>query len=294
MPPPRVVGLGEVLWDLLPSGPVIGGAPANFALLATELGARATLISKVGEDKLGQRLIDGLQQRKLETAHIQRSPKYPTSTVMVQLDGSGNPSYHIAEPVAWDFLSASCESSALIRTADVLCFGTLAQRFSTTEKSIQQMVEEASAGLRILDLNLRLPHVRWQAVEKSLRLTQILRLNVAELDLLASRYSLPTAEDDRLAALRQRYSLQCVVLSKGERGSIAHHAAETFVSVPGIPCRVNDTVGAGDAFTATMALGMYAGFSMQRTLEHASRVASFVCTQAGATPRLPQDLKIWF
>ncbi len=286
-----VVGLGEVLWDMLPGGAQFGGAPANFACHAAMLGADTYVVSQVGDDELGEEAIAALSRNGVETQHVVRSREYPTGTVQVELDETGSPRFEIAEDVAWDHVPWSADLEDLARRADAVCFGTLAQRGETSRRTIRRLL--ASTGpdcLRILDVNLRRPFYDGLVVLDSLLLADALKLNEEELPIVASMCGLTGTGQDALEELRDRYDLRLVALTRGARGARLL-GRERTADCAGEPVVVKDTVGAGDAFTAAMALGWLSGLDLDAVCRHACRVAEFVSTQAGATPPLPESLR---
>jgi fructokinase len=286
-----VVGFGEVLWDMLRGGAQFGGAPANFACHAAMLGAEAVVVSQVGDDELGERAIAALHRKGVETQQVVRCREYPTGTVQVELDETGSPRFEIAEDVAWDHIPWSDDLEELARRADAVCFGTLAQRGETSRRTIRRFL--ASTGpdcLRILDVNLRRPFYDGQVVLDSLLLAESLKLNEEELPVVASMCGLSGTGQDALEELRDRYDLRLVALTRGARGARLLARGRT-ADCAGEPVVVKDTVGAGDAFTAAMALGWLGRRDLDAVCRHACRVAEFVCTQAGATPPLPEGLR---
>jgi len=277
---PRIFALGEVLWDLLPSGPVLGGAPANFACHACALGAETTLVSRVGNDELGREVVRQLTAKGLPPAQVQVDLHRPTGTVTVELEG-GQPLYTIHENVAWDAI----EPDERAWEADAVCFGALAQRSPISRASIHRMVEGTRQDAwRVFDINLRQSFYSQEVIVSSLALANVLKLNDAELPVLEQMFTLRGIE-----ALARRFHLRAVVLTRGGEGS-ALWSDGALVEHPGIPTTVRDTIGAGDSFTAALTLGLLANRPLDRILDHASRVASFVCSQAGATPPLPPEL----
>lgn len=280
---PRIVAVGELLWDLLPEGKQLGGAPGNVAHHARQLGADAVLVTRVGKDALGD---EACVQSNPVTLHTQRDPLKATGTAAVQLGPDGQPKFVLAEDVAWDYIAFDDATRDLARRADAICFGTLAQRSPVSRSTIRAIVDAAPAqALRVLDLNLRDPFWTRDIVDQSLEAASVVKLSDSELDRL-----LPTGgERDRVAALAKRFDLDVVALTRGAKGSLLYKGGE-FVEHPGIPATVRDAIGAGDSFTATLTVGLLRGAPLDEISERANRVASFVCTQAGATPRLPKDL----
>jgi len=287
---PRAIGLGEVLWDLLPSGPQLGGAPANFAAHAHALGAHGQLISRVGRDELGDEIRRRHAAIGFDGSLLQTDATAPTGTVAVTLSATGQPTFEIVPDVAWDRLEVTPEALAAVQAADVVCFGTLAQRHPTARTALRTLVAAARPGaLRLLDLNLRAPHGDLDTVRWSLGAATVLKLNHEELALLAPPLELAGDEHECVDQLGRRHGFAAVALTRGARGSLLWTPRATD-SHAGIPVAVRDTVGSGDAFTAAFALGLLAGWPLAEINRQANAVAAFVCTQPGATPPLPPEL----
>lgn len=290
----KLVGIGEVLWDLLPGGRQMGGAPANFAYHACALGAEARIVSRVGKDDLGRELIARLQQLGVPTYCIEMDSERPTGTVTVAVAPDGQPQFTIHEHVAWDALSGESAGRLAVAGADALCFGTLAQRSEPSRSTIRSLVTAAPrTALRVLDVNLRQHYFSRAMLEESLRLANVLKVNDAELPVLAKLLGLAGDERAQLDQLAQRYQLRLVAFTRGSRGSLLFTEGR-WSEHPGVATRVVDTVGAGDAFTAAMILGLLAGWDLDRINQVANQVAAYVCSCAGATPELPQALRALF
>ena len=282
----NVLGIGEILWDLLPSGKQLGGAPANFAYHAHALGAEARLISRVGNDPLGREILDRLRTLGLPTDGVSVDPTAPTGTVSVEIQSDGQPKFIIHENVAWDRLETSNHVPA-----DAVCFGTLGQRCATARRAIMAAVAAASAeALCVFDINLRQHFYSRKIIESSLALSDALKLNETELPVLAAMFNLTGDTRVQLAALAERFQLRAVALTRGANGSLLL-ADGAWSEHPGLRVKVVDAVGAGDAFTAAWTLGLLAGPPFDKINQRANELAAFVCTQPGATPPLPEDLK---
>jgi fructokinase len=284
------IGLGEVLWDLLPGGRQLGGAPANFAYHAHALGAESLVVSRVGRDDLGRDLVEHLNALGLVTSGISVDPAAPTGIVSVTLDPTGQPTYTIHTDVAWDFLEAGPEVLRAAAGADAVCFGTLAQRHPVARDSIRRVLQATRPeALRIFDINLRQRFWSREVIVESLALANVLKLNDEELPILMDLLGWPCEDDQGLMArLAQRFDLRAVALTRGARGSLLWTADRSW-NWPGSDLKVADTVGAGDSYTAALALGLLSGKSPEDILRIAHRVADFVCTQPGATPPMPAD-----
>ena len=283
---PRVVGIGELLWDLLPTGAQIGGAPANFAYHAGALGAEARTISRVGADVAGHDLRTQLAALGVSTEYIQVDAAWPTGTVEVEIDAAGQPVYHITADVAWDHLQATPDALALVAGADAVCFGSLAQRHADSRAGIRALVAATPTdALRIFDINLRQHFFSPAIIDESLHLATVLKVNDVELPQLAAMFGMQGSEHAQMEQVAQRWQLRAVALTRGERGS-ALLTAHAWSEHPGVHVQVVDTVGAGDAFTAAMTLGLLAGWPLDAVNAQANQVAAFVASHAGGTPAL--------
>ncbi len=290
----KIVAVGEVLWDLLPEGPQLGGAPANFAYHCRSLGADARTVTRVGDDDRGRDVFDRFRQLRLPTETIQVDPSLPTGTVEVTLD-NGQPHYTIREGVAWDAIDADSAAIDLVRSADAVCFGSLAQRSEVSRRSIRALVAAARPGaFRVLDVNLRAPFVDRDVIAESLSLANVLKLNEHELPELASMFGLATTEvRPAMVGLAKCFGLSLVALTRGGEGSLLMAADGVWAEHPGFdPGTVADTIGAGDAFTAALVVGLLAGRPLEAINTHANEVAAFLCSKSGATPELPESLRL--
>ena len=288
---PRVVAIGEVLWDLLPDGPVMGGAPANFAIHAHALGSDARLVTCVGNDELGRTIVEKLGAIGFPTDLVAIHPTATTGTVSVELGTAGQPHYTIHENVAWDFITATASSLDAAAGADVVCFGSLAQRSAASREAIHALVAASpETALRICDINMREPFFSREVGADSLALANVLKLNDAELPVLAGMFGLRGDESQQMRELAQRFALRAVALTRGDKGS-ALLVGDQFAQHPGTPAEVRDTIGAGDSFTAAFALGLLREWPLDIINERANAVAAFVCSQPGATPELPRQLR---
>jgi fructokinase len=287
----QVLAVGEILWDLLPGGKQLGGAPANFAYHAHALGARTHLVSRVGRDPAGREILARLEGLGLPTDGVQRDPSAPTGTVSVELSADGQPRFTIHEQVAWDRIAADGRALELAAASQAVCFGSLAQRSEPSRSSIRQLVAATPPGaLRVFDTNLRQQFYSQEVVEASLRLANVLKLNDQELPVLAAMFAIRGDCRGQLAGLADRFQLRAVALTRGAAGSLLWSEGQ-WSEHPGFSVQVADTVGAGDAFTAAMVLGMLADRPLDEISRTASELAAFVCTQSGATPRLPDALR---
>ncbi|MGA2003888.1 MAG: carbohydrate kinase [Terriglobales bacterium] len=285
----NVIGVGEVLWDLLLTGPKMGGAPANFAYHAHALGARGHVITRVGNDDLGRNIIGRFREMDLPEKTVQVDDSAPTGTAKVSLSGDGLAHFTIQENVAWDFIAAGTEALEAARGADAICFGSLAQRNEVSRRTIQQLLGAAPAeALRVFDINLRQHYYSREVIEQSLRLADVLKLNDDELPVLAEMFVLGESDADRIERLAGLYELQVVALTRGAQGSLLY-AGGRWAECSSRPVEVVDTVGAGDSFTAALALGLLQKMDLDEINNVANEVARYVCSQAGATPAMPTE-----
>jgi fructokinase len=280
-----------VLWDLLPTGPQMGGAPANFACHARALGIHARIVTRVGRDDFGDAIKRRLAEMEVAVELIQTDDTLPTGTVTVTLTADGIPAYTIHDGVAWDQLAAEPDALAAVATADAVCFGTLAQRSVTTRRSIQRLLAGAPASSwRILDINLRQNYYDVVGIEASLRLANVLKLTAYELSVLAPLSGTARSVRQQIETLAERFGLRVVVLTRGEGGSLLWQDGR-WSDRSADRIDVKDTVGAGDAFTAALCVGLLRGLDLDEINTIANEVAAFVCVSAGATPPLPEALR---
>jgi len=281
---PLIVAIGEVLWDLLPTGRRPGGAPANCAAHARALGLEAVLVSRVGDDDAGHALVARVRETGVHTVHVGVDPALPTGTVSVSTDAHGEPRYDIREEVAWDAIAWTPELGALARRADAVCFGTLAQRAGESRETIRRFVAATRRrALRVCDLNLRAPFASPETVGASLRLASVLKLNENELASVCNMMSIGGAETGALEALTASYDLDVIALTRGARGCRLY-ARGAIADHDAVPVDVVDTVGAGDAFTAALVAGLLARHALSRCARDACHAAAAACAHAGAFP----------
>lgn len=282
-----MVGVGEILWDMLPEGKQMGGAPANFGCHAAQLGNQGVIISAVGEDAEGAEILSLVEQRKLDHL-IATTADYPTGKVSVEVDGQGVPNYIIHEDVAWDHLVFSEEHEKVAKQADVICYGSLAQRHPESAGAISQCIAATKPScIRIFDVNLRQDYFDAEVIHKLLNLSTVLKLNDEELLMVADLLFLSGSETLLLELLSHAYNLDLIILTKGEYGSRLYSREEGDSILEGKKVEVVDTIGAGDSFTAAVATGMCLDMPLEKIHRFADNVAAYVCTQAGAIPELP-------
>jgi fructokinase len=306
-----ILGIGELLWDLLPEGyrkggahvgdslaGFLGGAPANFTVMASRLGDHAAILSRIGRDELGRRAIDELDPMPVDASPVQVDLQHPTGRVSVELV-DGEPHYRIHEHVAWDYLELTDEWIQLAERADAICFGTLAQRNRESRLTIQTLAAEApSTCIRIFDANLRAPFYSSEVIQESLELSTVLKLNAAELPLVLNLLGIPDgdeAERDRVRTGAERLlgefpALEMVAVTRGNRGSVLVRREE-WSEHPGIPVEVADPIGCGDAFTAAMTHYLLREAGLETLNEAGNRWGAWVASQTGAMPQLTESVR---
>ena len=288
-------GLGEILWDVLPTGKKLGGAPANFAYHAKMLmqdDATSYVVSNVGDDAHGREIREKLRFLHLNTDHLHVDATRPTGTVNVTFDTDGVAQYDFKQDVAWDAIPSLCHNFA--NTVDAVCFGTLAQRSPKTRDAIKHFLKITKPGcLKIYDVNLRQDYYSLEIVNNSLKIANVLKINDEELPVIGQMLGLKGSQESMLSAIVQGYGMRVAILTRGDRGSILMTPKATSEHA-GHPTKLVDAIGAGDSFTASVAVGLLQGMELEAINDAANRVASFVCTQHGATPHLPEELRRLF
>lgn len=286
----KIIGLGEVLYDVLPEGAKLGGAPANFAYHASQFGFDAMAVSAVGNDALGDLALKTFDDNGLKYI-IPRVP-YPTGTVNISLDAGGVPTYTFTPDVAWDHIPFTPEMEAVAKEARAVCFGSLAQRSEATRKTIHQFLGATPADcLKIFDINLRGNFYNKEIIRENMQQANILKINDEELVTIGRLFDYPGLDmEEKCRLLLRRYHFKMVVLTCGTNGSYVFvpDGETSFMPTPKV--EVADTVGAGDSFTAAFTACLLAGKSIKEAHERAVKVSAFVCTQKGAMPKLPEEL----
>lgn len=288
----KVVGIGEALWDCLPEGRKLGGAPANFAYHVSQFGLDSCVVSAVGSDLLGREILDIFTEKSLPW----NIPvvEYPTGTVQVTLDGKGIPQYNIKEGVAWDNIPLTPAIKELAGETIAICWGSLAQRNLTSRETINAFIDampQNEDSLRVFDINLRQKFYTKEIIENSFEKCNVLKINDEELVVVSELFSLEGSDEQKCKALLEKYSLKMLILTCGVEGSYVF-TPDGEVSFQGTPkVEVADTVGAGDSFTATFVASILKGKSVKEAHELAVKVSAFVCTQHGAMPVLPEEYK---
>ena len=289
---PIVIGLGEALWDMLPEGKRIGGAPANFAYHASAQGMDGRVVSAVGRDELGAEALSALKQKGLGLEL--QVVDFPTGTVEVSLDSKGVPQYEIRQGVAWDNIAFTDHLASLAREAKAVCWGTLAQRSPVSWNTINSFLDTMPDGegrLKVFDMNLRQNFYTQEIVESSMKRCNILKLNDEELLIMQRMFGLESLEQDATCRkLMETYGIGMTALTCGVDGSyIFYDGGTSFLPTPRVT--VADTVGAGDSFTATLIASLLKGLSVAESHKRAVETSAFVCSQHGAMPNVPENLR---
>lgn len=291
---PLVIGMGEALWDVLPEGRKIGGAPANFAFHAGQAGMDARVVSAVGCDALGDETLLTLQQKGLNTDAVARVD-FPTGVVQVTLSEGGIPQYDICEGVAWDNIPFTPALDELARNAQAVCWGSLAQRSEVSRNCIYRFLDampSEQGRLKVFDINLRQHFYSIDVIEASCQRANVLKINEEELVIVSELLRLGTPlVEQQCRLLMERFSLDMLVLTCGCNGSYIFTPVETSFRVTPL-VQVADTVGAGDSFTATLVADLLKGASVGVAHEHAVQLAAYVCTQQGAMAEWPEALRL--
>jgi fructokinase len=281
----RVVGLGEVLWDILPERTCLGGAPANFAYITTLMGDQGIVASCVGEDSRGIEALRRMEELGLDIDHVETDRKHPTGTVMVELDGYGQARFQFADVVAWDFLQWTLDWQHLAETAQAVCFGSLAQRSEQSRITIRKFLAATSPDtLKVFDVNLRQSYYSEEILSESMRLADIVKLNNEELPKVMSLYKIPHKDELSSAQrLLRDFDLKIVCVTRGAQGSLLVRGNDASEH-RGFKVHVADTVGSGDAFTAGLIHEYLHGASLDLMNEVANLVGAWVASEVGAMP----------
>lgn len=287
-----IVGMGEALWDVLPEGKKIGGAPANFAYHVSQFGFDSRVVSAVGNDALGNEILEVFKEKQLK--HQLQVVNYPTGTVQVTLDSAGIPLYEIKEGVAWDNIPFTDDLKRLALSTRAVCFGSLAQRNEVSRTSINRFLDAMPDGdeqLKIFDINLRQGFYTKEIIRESCQRCNVLKINDEELVAISRMFGYPGIDlQDKCWILLAKYNLKMLILTCGTNGSyVFTPGVVSFQETPRVP--VADTVGAGDSFTAAFCASLLKGKSVPEAHKLAVEVSAYVCTQSGAMPELPQVLK---
>lgn len=285
-----IVGMGEALWDVLPDGKKIGGAPANFAYHVSQFGLDSCAVSAIGDDALGEELLENFDRKGVN--HLIEKVPYPTGTVQVEIDQAGIPQYEIKENVAWDNIPYTARLDSLASRTRAVCFGSLAQRNIVSRNTINRFIDAMpeKGALKVFDVNLRQGFYNKEILCNSMQKCNILKINDEELVAVSRMFGYPGIDlQDKCWILLGKYNLQMLILTCGINGSYVFTPGNvSFQPTPKVD--VADTVGAGDSFTATFLACTLKGMPVAEAHRRAVEVSAYVCTQAGAMPTLPADL----
>jgi len=285
----KVAGIGELLWDLLPTGKELGGAPFNYTYHALKIGCESYIISAVGEDTLGNEITTLLNKSGMDCQFIQVN-SYPTGTVSVILDNQGMPDYIIHENVAWDYIHWNDNLKSLASSLDALCFGSLAQRNKETAQTIQSFISALKIEcLKVFDINLRQNYYDKEKVLWLLNHTDVLKFNNDELPVIASFVGLKGNIKTQLRQLIKEFKLSLLAYTMGAEGSILLNS-EAYSTMKAPKINIVDTVGAGDSFTAILIAGILKNKPLPVIHTMATELSAFICTQKGATPVIPDNI----
>ncbi len=289
-PLPTVIGLGEILWDFLPSGRHLGGAPANFAYCSHLLGNRAVVVSRVGADDLGKQARDSLLRSGLTDQFLQTDPEHSTGTVYIRVDSAGQPKFEIADGAAWDFMTWTDLWKVLAETADAVCFGSLAQRSAESRHTILKFLDATRRGtLRVFDVNLRQSFYSAEIVQESVKRANVVKLNHEELPRVRQLLAIDSSEGIAFCReMLQKFDLQLVCVTRGANGSLLCDRSNADEH-PGFLVHIKDTVGAGDAFTAALVHELLRGASLPQMNDLANRLGAWVASCSGAMPPVPEQ-----
>lgn len=289
----KILGVGEILWDVFPNGKKLGGAPTNFAYHVTALGHEGVIISRIGNDNYGREIIEQLISLDLTTDYIQIDNDKKTGIVEVQIDDKNQPNYIIKEDVAWDFIQWDSKFDSLIETTDAICFGTLAQRNKVSRNTIINLLEKMNKNaVKVYDINLRQSFYSKNMIVDALKLSNILKLNSYEIEVLRELLNISTRYDEKEICkfIIDSFDLNLICLTKGEEGSILFDKQNTYHSLS-YPYKIADRVGAGDAFTAAVIVNYLKGDPIDVISVKANKLASWVTSKSGGTPVYDFEIK---
>lgn len=281
MPGPEILCVGELLWDALPAGLFLGGAPFNVACHLSAAGAPVTMVSRVGADHLGDEARRRVARYGVRTDLLQVDPSLPTGLVRVTIDDAGNPAFDIVGPAAWDAIAPSDELLRRAANARAIVFGSLAQRGVVTRSTIEQLWH--TEALQVFDVNLRPPYDDREIVRRSLRRADVVKMNDVELRRLAEWFDVSGSLRQIAAALAEMFDCHTVCVTRGREGAALWRAGR-WAEHSGFEVEVRDTVGAGDAFLAVLLTGLLAGMDDGALLRNANLMGAYVVTQSGAVP----------
>jgi fructokinase len=290
-----IFAFGELLWDILPSCTVLGGAPFNFVYRVNSLGDTGLMISRLGRDELGRKAFDQVVQLGQDTTYIQWDQDQPTGTVQVSFDENNNPDFVIVPQVAYDKIELTDTLIEAVSRADCLCFGTLSQRSQTSRKTIEQLLERAEKSLKFLDINLRKDCYNPETVSFSLQKADILKLNEDEAGRLGRMLGVSHKDISEFCEeMLDKWSLKHCVVTLGKKGAFAVSAAGEKIYVPGYKVKLADSIGSGDAFSAGFVHKLLRGTSIDEAVRFGNVLGALVATKEGATASVTLDEIVLF
>lgn len=288
---PRIICFGEILWDLLPSARIVGGAPTNVAFHANQIGLQAKIISRVGQDQLGDEIIDFLKDRAISTDLLQVDPVLPTGIVMVQIDHNGHPTYEIKEELAWDHIAFEPRVMDEVRECDAIIYSSLACRNAASRQTLLHLLEVAP--FRVLDVNLRAPYYSKELLLALLQKADIVKFSHPELQILQEWLGLSVSTPETMQIVQEQFELDQVIVTLGAKGAFCIDNGEVFQH-PGYQVSTQDTIGTGDAFLAAYLCKMLQGASTSQCLDFACAAGAYVATRRGGTPIIYENLILDF
>ncbi len=287
----RIIGIGEALYDVFPDGSRLGGAPLNMALHAHQLGNVGVVITRIGQDPLGDKILAELQAHGMPIDHIQTDPDHPTGTVIVDFDERGEPNYNIVKDVAWDMLWYDFDLTDAAQVADAVCYGSLAQRTGQSRNTLYRFLDEAKRAVRLFDVNLRQDYYDRRILTRSCELATAVKLNHEELAALRDMFDLAADEAEAARGLMKKFDLKWMAVTHGEKGTAVHTPQQSYAGAAVPAPDGGNPVGAGDATAAALLHGATRRWDWPRTLQLANTLGSFVASQDGACPKLPDEIK---
>lgn len=289
---PKVICFGEVLWDLLPSGKVAGGAPMNVAFHLNNFGYPTSIISRVGHDPNGWELMKFLKEKGIDTDLVQTDNFYPTSTVKVILGALGSPSYEIVQPVAWDYLNVSLRNTKAVETAKAIVYGSLAARTARTRDTLLSLLNSATDALKVFDVNLRPPFYTRVLLEQLLEKADIVKMNDEELRLIGGWYFADKDPFELAQKVKDKFNVKILMITQGSKGAFLLSPSNEVKSVRARQIKVTDTIGSGDSFLAGFLYQYFLEEPLIVCLEFAARTGALVATMRGATPKIDEDMVV--
>jgi fructokinase len=286
MPAKKIVCFGEILWDILPTGALPGGAPMNVAYHLHKLGEDPVLLTRIGVDKRGNELLDILQSRNINTDHVQLDYNTPTGIVHAEVNKNGEMKYEIVSPAAWDHIVADEATIKEVKGSDYFVFGSLVTRKIRSKEALLRLLEVAKT--KVLDINLRPPHFNRSVVKELLEKAEIVKMNIAELELITGWFAQYKNNEERIELLQNRFHIPTLIVTMGAEGAIVNYEGK-WHKHPGYKITVADTIGSGDSFLAAFLSQIIQEKSADMALSFASALGALVASRAGAWPDYTLD-----